>query len=100
MTVLDRQDPSLDLFLCHYMTGLAHPVDVEERAPHPVVAHLEGPHAFVGHMAVGTGHASPRMNALLPHLELGMLGLQDLGARVGVYPVGETLLVIVRFDVV
>ena len=37
--------------------------------------------ALVGHVAVRAGHAGAGVHALAPHLELGVLRLQDLGAR-------------------
>ena len=38
--------------------------------------HLHRALAHVGHVAVGAGHAAPRVHALAPHLELRVLGLE------------------------
>jgi hypothetical protein len=89
--VLDGQHAALELLLRDGVTGLAGPVDVEQRAPHPVVAHLEGADPLGGHVAVSAGHPGPRVDALVPHLELRMLRLEHLRARLGVHPVREAL---------
>ena len=62
---------------------------VQQRAADVVVADLDRPFAHVGHVAVGAGHAAAGVDALAPHLELGVLGLEHLGAGLGVRPVRE-----------
>ena len=52
---------------------------------------LLGAVAAVGHVAVGAGDAAAGVNPLAPHLELGVLGLEDLHAGLGVGPVLEAL---------
>ena len=64
-----------------------------------MVGHLERALAFVGHVAVGAGHAGLGVCALVPHLEFGVLRLQDLGACLRVLPVVEAV-AIVEFEVV
>ena len=56
--------------------------------------------ALVGHVAVGAGHAGAGVDALAPHLELGVLRLQDRRAGLGVRPVLEADLVVVGEDLV
>ena len=59
---------------------------------------LSAPDALVGHVAVGAGHAGARVDALVPHLELGVLGLERRRAGLGVRPVLEADLVVVGED--
>jgi len=73
-------------------------VDVEERATHVVIADLEGADPCIGHVAVCAGHPGARVDALVPHLELGMLCLQDRRSAFGVDPVLEARLVVVVGD--
>src|SRR5205085_7439300 len=56
------------------------------------------PFALVWHMTVGARYAAAGMNALVPELELGMLGFEDrsAGFRVGV--VGEFFVVVIALD--
>ena len=63
-----------------------------------MVAHLEGAHALVGHVAVRARHAGARMDALVPHFELGVLGLEHPGPRLRVHPIREARCVVVRLD--
>ena len=86
------------------VAGLARARDVQQRAAHPVVADLDRAFALVRHVAVGAGDAGARVDALAPGLELRMLRLQHLGARLGVLPVveavavGELRVVVGRLD--
>jgi hypothetical protein len=50
-------------------------------------------------VAVGAGDAGAGVDALVPHLELGMLGLEHGGAALGVRPVAEPLVVVGGEDV-
>ena len=59
----------------------------EQRAAHVVVADLDRALAHVGHVAVGAGDAAAGVDALAPHLELGVLGLEHRRAGLGVRPV-------------
>ena len=45
----------------------------------------------VRHVAVGARDAAPRVDALAPHLELRMLGLEHLDAGLRVRPVVEAV---------
>ncbi len=80
--LLDRLDARLQLLLRPAVAGLAGVVDVQQRAAHVVVADLLRADAFVGHVAVGAGDAGARVNALAPHLELGVLRLERRRAEV------------------
>ena len=64
-------------------------VDIEQRTADMVVADLERPHALVGHVAIRAGDARARVDALAPHLELGMLRLERRSACVLVRPILE-----------
>src|SRR5215469_18955732 len=94
MAILDRGYPARQLRLGDGVASLAGAIDVEQGAAHPVITHLEGSHALIGHVTVGAGNAGAGVHALLPDLELGMLGLQEVGPRLRVDPVGEALLVV------
>src|SRR5215470_9492874 len=98
MAILDRGYPARQFRLGDGVASLSGAIDVEQGAAHPVIAHLEGAHALIGHVAVGAGDAGSGVHTLLPDFELGMLGLQQLGPRLRVDPVGEALLVVVRLD--
>ena len=65
-----------------------------------VVADLHGADPLVGHVAVGARDTRTRVDALAPHLELGMLRLERRRARVGVRPVLEACLLVVGEDLV
>src|SRR5215467_6266228 len=98
MAILDRGYPARQLRLGDGVASLTGAVDVEQGAAHPVITHLEGAHALIGHVTVGAGDAGAGVHTLLPDLELGMLGLQELRPRLRVDPVREALLVVVRLD--
>src|SRR5262249_30689868 len=59
--------------------------------------------SLVRHVAIGTGDPRAGVNALTPHLEFGMLRLQNLGAGLSMLPViksvsvGESVLVVMGF---
>ena len=91
VAVLDGLDPALELLVAVRVAGGAGAVGREERAADPVLGDLLGALALVGHVAVGAGHAARGVDALAPHLELGVLGLEDLHAGLGVGPVLEAL---------
>ena len=78
--LLDRLGARQQLLLGPLVAGLAGVVDVEQRAAHVVVADLQRAHARVRHVAVGAGHARARVDALVPHLELGVLRLELLAS--------------------
>jgi len=78
MAILDRGHPARQLRLGDSVASLAGAIDVEQGAAHPVITHLEGSHALIGHVTVGAGNAGAGVHALLPDLELGMLGFQEL----------------------
>ena len=65
-----------------------------------MVADLHGPHALIGHMAVGARDARPGVHSLAPHLELRMLRLQGGRPRLGVRPVLEPVLLVVRQNLI
>jgi hypothetical protein len=52
-----------------------------------MIADLERALAFVRHVAIGACNAGPGVNALVPHLEFGMLSLESWRARVRMRPV-------------
>lgn len=52
-----------------------------------VAADLDGAFAHEGHVAVGAGDPTAGVDALAPEFELGVLGFEDLGTAVGVFPV-------------
>ena len=89
VAVLDGLDAGLELLVAVRVAARAGAVRREERAPHPVLGDLLRAVALVGHVAVGAGDAAPGVDALAPHLELGVLGLEDLHAGLGVGPVLE-----------
>ena len=93
-------DAGPQLLLRPLVAGLAGAVDVEQRALHVMVADLHRAGALVRHVAVGAGHARPRVDALVPHLELGVLGLEHRRAGLGVRPVLEAVLLVVGEDLV
>ena len=98
--LLDRLGARLELLLGPAVTCLARIADVEQRAAHVVVADLERADAAVGHVAVGASDARARVDALVPGLELGVLGLQQLRACVGVRPILESDLLVVGVDLI
>ena len=63
-----------------------------------MVADLLRALAHVRHVAVAAGHPGARVNALVPHFELGMLGLECRRSGLGVRPVGEARLAVVLVD--
>jgi hypothetical protein len=95
---LDPFGPGEDLLLRIGVTLLAGPRNVQQGAAHLVVADFDCSLADVRHVAVGTGHAASGVNALRPHLELGMLSLEDRRAADRVRPVAEADLVEIGFD--
>ncbi len=95
-----REHPLPELVLGPLVARLARPVDVEQRALHVVIADLERALALVGHVAVGASHARSRVDALVPHLELGVLRLERRRAGLGVRPVLEAVGLVVRQDLV
>src|SRR5688500_6912326 len=82
------------------MTGLAGPVDVEQRALHVMVAHLHRPDAPARHVAVGARDARPRMDSLIVQLEFWMLRLERRRAADGVHEIAMSGRVVVRHDAV
>src|SRR5690606_13265536 len=98
VAVLDGLGAGEDFGLGHAVAGLAGLVDVEQGGAHVVVADLDGAFAHVGHVAVGAGDAAAGVDALAPQFELGVLGLEDLRAGLGMGPVAEALGVVVGLD--
>ena len=86
----DPVDPSEEFLFIHVMAGLTRPVNVQQRAADPVVGNLGGAVAHIRHVAVGTGHPGPRVDALRPQFKLGVLGFEDFGAALGVLVIIET----------
>jgi hypothetical protein len=92
------QRAGLDLLLRDPVTRLAGLGDVEQRRAHVVIADLDRAFPHVGHVTVRAGHTAAGVNALAPHFELRVLGLEHLGAGFLVGPVLEAGLIVVGFD--
>ena len=88
---LDGLGAVLQLRFGHRVAGLAGPRDVQQRRADPVIRDLGRPLALVGHVAIGTGHARSGMHSLRVELELRVLRLQQLRARLGMDPVVEAV---------
>ena len=97
---LNLLDAPAQLLLVPLVAGLARAIDVEQRAPHVVIADLERADALVRHVAVGARDTRSRVNALVPHLELGMLRLQHRRTALGVRPVVVRVLGVIGEDIV
>jgi hypothetical protein len=87
VAVLHEQGAGGDLLFRDAVTRLAGLRDVEQRRAHVVVAHLDRAFAHVGHVAIRARDAAAGVDALAPHFELGVLGLQHAGAGFLVLPV-------------
>jgi hypothetical protein len=87
--LLDGFGTRLQLSLRPSVTGLTGMVDVEQGTAHVVIADLGSSYAHVGHVAIRTCDPRARMNALVPQLELGVLGFEDRRTSLGMHPVLE-----------
>jgi hypothetical protein len=95
---LNRFDPGLQFGLGLVVTGLAGVVDVQQWTAHVVIADLDRTDAHVGHVAVSAGHTGAGMDALMPQFELRMLGFEHGLPGLGMHPVLELRLVVLRHD--
>ncbi len=74
--------------------------DVQQRAADVVRADLHRALPLIRHVAVGAGHPAAGVDPLRPGLELGVLCLEHGGPGVGVHPVAETQVLVVRLGLV
>jgi len=72
------------------LTGVGY---VQQRAAYGVIADLSRSLALVGHVAIRAGYSAAGVDALAPHLELGMLRLEHLRAAGRMFPIEKPLAV-------
>jgi hypothetical protein len=99
-SLLDGLGPGGELLLGRLVAGLAGGIDHQQRAPHLVVAHLEGADTPIRHVAVRAHDPGTGVGALIPHLELRVLGLEGRRTALSVGPISEARLLVVGEDLV
>src|SRR5208283_4950060 len=98
-SVLNLLHPHLQFLFWKVMTRLAGAIDLEQRTVDLVVADLEPTLPHVGHMAIRASHAGACVHALVPHLKLGMAGLDELSAAIRTCPFIDFVLILNCDDV-